>query len=87
MLLAWKCKRGDTIDFVADGRGRDTQAGFSWAPILRMEGADTGKNSKLLWDAAKDFPNNAPAAAVRRYGAWERYAQVLLEGNEFLFLD
>ena len=72
-------QRGDTIDFVVDGRGRDTAAGFTWAPILRMDG------SKLLWDSAKDF-NGSPAEA-RHYGAWERYAQVLLEANEFIFLD
>jgi Protein of unknown function (DUF1553)/Protein of unknown function (DUF1549)/Planctomycete cytochrome C len=78
-------QRGDTIDFVVDGRGRDTFGGFTWAPVLRMEGTDASKNAKLLWDAAKDFNGSAPVAS--RYGAWERYAQVLLEANEFLFLD
>ena len=79
-------RRGDTIDFVIDARGRDTQAGFTWAPVVRMEGApDTPKTTKLIWDAAKDFAG-APVG-VKRPGPWERYAQVLLEANEFLFLD
>jgi len=50
-----------------------------------MEGADSEKNPKLLWDAARDFQRR-PAVA-RPCGVWERYAQVLLEANEFLFLD
>jgi Protein of unknown function (DUF1553)/Protein of unknown function (DUF1549)/Planctomycete cytochrome C len=78
-------KRGDTIDFVVDGRGSDAFGGFNWAPVLRMDGAESSKTGKLVWDAAKDFKGAPPAA--KPYGAWERYAQVLLEANEFLFLD
>jgi len=86
-LSGVEVQRGDIIDFVVDGRGRDGQAGFSWAPVLRMEGADSVKNPKLLWDCAKDFPSKAPNTMVRGHGVWERYAQVLMEANEFLFLD
>ncbi len=78
-------RRGDTIDFVVDGRGRDAHGGFTWTPILRMEVANPAKDTNLLWDAAKDFKGSSPIA--RRYGVWERYAQVLLEANEFFFLD
>ena len=39
----------------------------------------------LTHDAAMDFAG-APVG-VKRLGVWERYAQVLLEANEFLFID
>ena len=76
---------GDTIDFVTDARGRDMQGGFTWAPMLRMETPEPAKGEKALWDAAKDF--KMPAATPRTFDAWERLAQVLLEANEFTFLD
>ncbi len=78
-------QRGDSIDFVVDGRGRDQFAGFTWAPVIRLECADAPKGAKLLWDAAKDF-RGAPVEA-KRFGPWARYAQVLLQANEFMFLD
>ncbi len=79
-------QHGDTIDFVIDARGRDTHTGFTWAPVVRMEGApNTPKTTKLIWDAAKDFAG-APVG-VKHPSPWERFAQVLLEANEFLFLD
>ena len=77
---------GDTLDFVTDARGRDQHANFAWAPIVRLEAATTDAKEKLLWDSAKDF--KAPAAApAPTFDAWERLAQVLLEANEFTFLD
>ncbi len=78
-------QRGDTIDFVVDARGRDSFGGFNWAPVIRLEGEELVKNPKLIWDAAKDFKGGP--VQQRKYGPWERYAQVLLESNEFLFLD
>ena len=85
---AIEVKRSDTIDFVADGRGRDQQAGFTWAPVIRMEDTDMANVYRVHWDSAKDFPSKSPPSnEPRRFGVWERYAQVLLEANEFLFLD
>jgi hypothetical protein len=67
--------RGDTIDFVADCHGYVSYDRFSWAPVLRM--------GDRTWSAEADFagPREAPLTA------WEKYAQVLLETNEFLFVD
>ncbi len=67
-------KRGETIDFVVDGRGNPDADAFAWSPLIRME--------KDEWSAAKDFAG--PAATV---GVWEQYVQVLLLSNEFAFLD
>jgi hypothetical protein len=39
--------------------------------------------SEKAWNASADF--RGPAA--RPLGIWERYAQVLLETNEFAFVD
>jgi hypothetical protein len=68
-------KSGDTIDFVADCHGYVSYDRFSWAPVLRMEGVE--------WSAEADFAG----PAERPLTPWERYAQVLLETNEFLFVD
>ncbi len=46
---------------------------------------DASPAEKRVWDAAKEFagaPLEAPA-----YDIWQRYAQVLLETNEFMFVD
>jgi hypothetical protein len=67
-------KRGDTIDFVVDGRGNPDADAFSWSPVVKMDQDE--------WNAARDFAG--PAAAV---GAWEQYVQVLLLSNEFAFID
>ena len=77
---------GDTINFVVDARGREMHGNFNWSPILEMESeADTPDNEKLVWDSAKDFKAVMPVPAP--FDAWQRYAQVLLESNEFMFLD
>ena len=76
----------DTIDFVVDARGRDQHANFAWAPVIRLAPSPTHPNEKLLWDAAKDFKTPATAPAPT-FDAWSRLAHVLLEANEFVFLD
>jgi hypothetical protein len=77
----------DTIDFVVDARGRTRMGGFTWAPILRMDGAAKKKEptEKLVWDSAQDFKAATPIP--QPFDVWQRYSQVLLESNEFMFLD
>jgi hypothetical protein len=70
-------EKGDTIDFIVDGRADNENDSFTWAPKIRLETA--GKE----WNAAADF--RGPAA--RPLTVWERYAQVLLQSNEFAFVD
>jgi hypothetical protein len=74
---------GDTIDFVVDARGRTRMGGFTWSPLLQMEENET--TEKLVWDSAKDFKAATPVPPA--FDVWQRYAQVLLESNEFMFLD
>ena len=87
---------GDTIDFVVDGRGRELHGTFTWAPLLRMPMiVDTTDDSttteaaalisKGIWDAVKDFHGNPAESATD--DVWQRYAHVLLQTNEFMFVD
>jgi hypothetical protein len=66
---------GDTIDFTADCvKNAETDA-FEWAPVIKSGGR--------IWDAAKDFAGPAPP----HLSPWEKFAQVLLQTNEFAFVD
>ncbi len=74
-------KRGDTIDFIVDGRKNHDGDDFNWAvKIRRIDGAP---NKSDEWDSFADFRRPGD----RRLGAWERYAQVLLSAVEFSLVD
>jgi hypothetical protein len=76
-LAGIKVEKGDTIDFIVDGRKDIENDPFTWAPRIQLVGSET------RWEAAKDFRGPAP----KPLDAWQRYAQVLLETNEFAFVD
>jgi hypothetical protein len=84
-------KTGDTIDFIVDcGRaGNVSHDQFGWkvkitkeAPAQAVAGDDTG----TVWDSVADYrgPDPKPPTPLN---AWEKYAQVLLESNEFVFVE
>ncbi|MEO6436556.1 MAG: DUF1553 domain-containing protein, partial [Tepidisphaeraceae bacterium] len=84
-------KAGETIDFVVDcGRSNDYNSdSFAWtititkeAPAEPVAGGDTGGS----WDSAGQFAGPAPKPPTP-LNAWEKYAQVLLQSNEFAFVD
>jgi hypothetical protein len=69
---------GEILDFAVDCRADNNADSFQWAPSLRLGGE--------AWSATSGFSGpgeKAPAPLT----AWEKYAQVLLETNEFVFLD
>ena len=70
-----KVEKGDTISFVVDARLDPENDGFTWAPVIRC-----GEQS---WSAKSDFAGPSP----RPLDVWARFAQVLLETNEFAFVD
>jgi mono/diheme cytochrome c family protein len=70
-------KKGDTIDFMVDLRGDLNSDSFLWHPIIRGAGE---------WDAKAQFAGPPPPKA-KDLSPWEQYAQVLLETNEFVFVD
>lgn len=80
-------KRGETIDFVVDCRTGPLCDSFTWAPTVRV--ADNpgiaGDDAPEQWNAATDF--GGPEKVVKSLTPWEKYVQVLLESNEFVFVD
>jgi len=70
-----KVEKGDTISFIVDARLDPENDGFTWAPVIKF-----GEQS---WNAKNDFAGPAP----QPLDVWARFAQVLLETNEFAFVD
>jgi hypothetical protein len=82
-----KVRKGDTLDFYVD-RGADLNSDdFTWSPVIKdLNASAAAGDDARSWDAKKEFagaPTNAPAPLT----PWEQLAQVLLESNEFLFVD
>ena len=79
-------KKGDTIDFIVDCGGDLNSDDFAWSPVIKSFDATTGAaDDAKFWDANKEFAGvSTPPAPL---GPWEQLAQVLLESNEFLFVD
>lgn len=69
---------GETIDFVVDCRADSNSDSFTWAPSIRM--------GEREWSASSGFGGPAPKPPPGMSG-WEKYVQVLLESNEFDFVD
>lgn len=82
-------KAGDTIDFYVDAR-QDAQSDlFQWAPIIRLKSSISGAAEPVdvvEWNAAQDF-NGDNGQRPSPLTAWEKFAQVLLATNEFIFVD
>jgi hypothetical protein len=68
-------EKGDTIDFIVDSRHDPENDAFNWAPVI--------KSGEQTWNASNDFSGPRPEPL----NVWARYAQVLLETNEFAFVD
>lgn len=69
---------GDTLDFVVDIRAELNSDEFLWSPTITEDGK--------AWSAMAEFagPYEAPPIPLN---AWEKFAQVLLSSNEFLYVD
>src|SRR5206468_12939097 len=81
-------KKGETIDFVISIDKSLNNNDFTWAPIIKAAGAADGATAagQTVWDAKTDF--GGPAVdPVKPLTPWEKYAQVLLLSNEFMFVD
>ena len=71
-------KAGDTIDFITSLRADNNSDSFVWPVIIKGEAGD--------WDSHAQFAGPTPPKPPP-LSAWEKYAQVLLEMNEFVFVD
>jgi mono/diheme cytochrome c family protein len=77
-LARIEVQAGETLDFIVEPRGDDTSDSFHWHPVI---GSDDGN-----WDAKAQFAGPPPPRPAPLQ-PWEQYAQVLLETNEFAFVD
>ncbi|HYG76464.1 MAG TPA: PSD1 and planctomycete cytochrome C domain-containing protein [Planctomycetota bacterium] len=77
-LMGIEVQAGETIDFLVSLRSTIDYDEFTWAPVIRT--------MNMEWHTTRDFgkPLIPPA---EKLGAWERYVQVLLLSNEFMFVD
>jgi hypothetical protein len=69
---------GETLDFIVDCRGDVNSDSFTWAPAVKM--------GDVEWNAQTGFGGPA-AKPLPAMSAWDKFVQVLLETNEFLFVD
>jgi hypothetical protein len=79
---------GDTLDFEVDIKGGLNSDQYLWAPKVTFEASREGEAVARVWDAKAEF--GPPVEAVippAPLTAWEKYAQVVLASNEFLFVD
>ena len=80
-------KAGDTIDFVVECRAHHDNDVFEWSPTVRLNGeaiAAAGDVGAGEYDAARQFAGPGSGGGL---SPWEKYAQVLLLSNEFMFVD
>ena len=71
-------KAGETLDFILESRGDENSDAFEWHPLLKA--ADNAE-----YNARTQF--SGPIQPPSPLSPWEKYAQVLLETNEFVFVD
>lgn len=90
-LAGVQLKQGETLDFIIDcGRKNDVNFDdFKWkVTLLKQPSPDNvaGDDNGSTWDSVEDFSGPTPAPP-KPLNAWEKLAQVLLESNEFAFVD
>jgi hypothetical protein len=71
-------KAGDTVDFIVESRGDNNSDSFNWHPAIRS-------SDGVEFNAKTQFAG--PRPKIPPLTPWEKFAQVLLETNEFLFVD
>jgi hypothetical protein len=77
-------KSGDTLDFVVDCGATASGDEFTWAPTVTLARKDKdGAKSEIVSASAKEF-RGPPASALL---PWEQLALVILQSNEFVFVD
>ena len=77
--------KGEVVDFIVDGREDGSNDAFKWPVNIKMARA-TGlpKENVVEWDSKKDFAGELHG---RWMSTWEKFAQVLLETNELMFIN
>jgi len=82
--LGWVAvEPGETLDFVVEPGSNENSDSFRWSPSI--ERLDPPSDRASAWKAGRDFAG--PQTSQTPLDAWQRYAQVLLSANEFVFVD
>ncbi len=82
--LGWvTVEAGETLDFLVEPRTNENSDSFRWAPTIQR--LDPPAGAETAWRAARDF--GGPLKTQAPLDPWQRYAQVLLSANEFVFVD
>ena len=82
--LGWvTVEPGETLDFVVEPGTDENSDSFRWSPTI--ERLDPPAGSTSTWKAGRDFAG--PQTVPTPLDPWQRYAQVLLSANEFVFVD
>jgi hypothetical protein len=77
-------KSGDTIDFVVGCGATAFGDEFTWAPTVTLDRTDKdGGKPKIVSASAKEFRGPTPRMLL----PWEQLALVMLQSNEFVFVD
>ena len=82
-------KKGEHIDFIVDCRENENTDSFAWTVTLRIldYGASfSDEHGAIEWLSANGF-SGPPGKPTTPLAPWEKYAQVLLLSNEFVFVD
>ncbi|MEO6183919.1 MAG: PSD1 and planctomycete cytochrome C domain-containing protein [Verrucomicrobiota bacterium] len=80
-------RAGEIIDFIADMQADSSHDTFRWSPVIKLSQAasDSVQPTKTEWGAQGEF--DGPQNEFKSIGTWEKYTQVLLLSNEFMFVD
>ena len=84
-----KLKKGEALDFAVDCRENDNTDSFTWTVTVRIVdyGASfSDDHGAIEWASAGGF-SGLPGKPATPLAPWEKYAQVLLLSNEFVFVD
>ena len=81
-------KKGDALDFVVDCRANENSDGFTWKVTIKMLDYNASFTEKKAASNGIRPPfQRPPGKPVKALTPWEKYAQVLLLSNEFVFVD
>jgi len=82
---AFDIQEGDIIDFMVFSRGGAAGDDFTWSPVIIVTDPDDPSTAPQRFDANAGFVGGATS----RYhlNAWQKYAQVLLQTNELIFVN
>src|SRR5439155_9882286 len=88
-IASIEVRQAENVDFIVDCRSNPSHDSFTWkihltkqASANAVAGDDTGNE----WDAAQQFADPA-AKPLAPLTPWQKYAQVLLQSNEFAFVE